>query len=168
MFLKGSWTGSNKLKGRQVNTMYKPEDAENITRIYGPCRKVSSKIMSMYGEESLYPITTRLVDLTAGVIPGPTDGGIPGFGKDGQLLALQAIRAQEDSPNLLQMLKDFYLRLPRDVDYIGDKDNPLAWYMTHCNNNNEPFLLGEEHFLLTSEETKSNNFSLEELDDLFR
>lgn len=148
--------------------MYTPEDAENMTRIYGPCRKVSSKVLAMYGEESLYPMTTRLVDLTEGVIPGPTDGSIPGFGKDEQLLALQAIRAQEDSPKLLQMVKEFYLRLPRDVDYIGDKDNPLAWYIAHCHSKNEPLLLGEERLLLTQEEPKPDNFSLEELDDLFR
>lgn len=148
--------------------MYTPEDAESMTRIYGPCRKVSPKIMAMYGEESLYPMTTRLVDLTAGVIPGPMDGGVPGFGKDEQLLALQAIRAQEDSPKLLQMVNDFFLRLPRDVDYVGDKDNPLAWYISHCHSKNEPLMLGEERLLLTHEESKPDNFSLEELDDLFR
>lgn len=148
--------------------MYTPEDAENMNRIYGPCRKVSSKILAMYGEESLYPMTTRLVDLTEGVIPGPTDGEIPGFGKDEQLLALQAIRAQEDSPKLLQMLKDFYFRLPPNMDFIGDKDNPLAWYMAHCQNKNEPLLLGEERLLLTNDEPQQDNFSLEELDALFR
>ena len=112
-------------------------DVTRMTERCGRCRRVTSHMAEKYLQDFEAPISGVISQLA--LIPGPTDG-LPGSGRAEQLLVLRALQEKEESPTLFRMVREFVERLPPELDYVGDHDNPLAWYVMVCKDQDKPYI----------------------------